>query len=359
MVIFRLLDSLILWIYGIAIIFLTIRYWNYPQKTIKIKVSEIIYGIAYIINGIIMFFIFDLNGLESAMQNYLYGLLFIVFVSVLFWLWIINVFYTYMRIKKHPELLREDAEILRIRDLYWEKVEREYERTEAKDIIKDISRKLLHIVVLAVIIFAHEITKMMETDLVNKGLTPLAMRNFIYYTLAFLFLLMFSTADLLRIYKFELLPDWGLKWYSKSLELKTEKYTFISSVPFLLSLLLLVPLSDFAIILVAGVVSCIADSAASIVGKNFGNHKMTKFGRYPNKSFEGFAAGAFSAFLGTFLAFNFYPVNGVTTGWQIFFGILAALTFIYADAFSKYIVDNILNTLLPAGLILIFIIFFV
>jgi len=357
MIIFRLLDSLILWIYGFFIIYFDLKNWNNSKKVIKDKISELIYGFAYILNGLILYFIFGWNNLNEQSQNYIYALLFFVFISILLFLWIFNIIPTKIKIKKHPELLKEDAKLLRIPDLYFKKVENEYQKNESKDIIRDISRKLLHLLVLVIVVFGHEYTKSIESKLISIGLNSLAMRNFIYYSIAFFFLLMFSTADLIRNNKFELLPDWALKWYSKSLELKTERYTFISSVPFLLSLLLLAPFNNFTIIIVPTLVSCISDSAASIIGKNFGTHKFMKIGNYPNKSIEGTIAGCLTSFLGTFLAFEVYPISNITFISQVLISIFVGCAFFYTDVFSKYVVDNVLNVILPAIIMVLFVYF--
>jgi dolichol kinase len=312
----------------------------------------LIYGGAFIFNGFIVLFLFKNQGLSPQNETLLYGIMFIGFVFILFWLWVVNILRTAIKVKKHPEMLREDAPICRIFDLYWEKLEKEYKQHETKDIIKDLSRKALHFVVLAIIILGTEIPKRMEPTLTAWGFTPLAIRNFFYVLIAFFFLFMFTTADILRVNKMEWLPDWGLKWYGKSVEISTEKYTYISSVPMLLTLMMFIP-APFSILMVGAIVSCVSDAAASIVGKNFGKHKMDKFGHYPQKSFEGLFAGVTSAFLGTIIILRFYPLPGVTDNWAIVLGLLAALSFFYIDAFSKYVVDNVLNILLPAVLVYI------
>ncbi|MBD3352552.1 MAG: hypothetical protein GF364_13775 [Candidatus Lokiarchaeota archaeon] len=356
--VFGILNMIILMFYGILIMYLTIKHWDHPHKTIKIKISELIYGVAYILNGLLILFIFEIEGLSAENQMVLHGLMFICFSVIIFWLMVPNILRTKLRIKKHPEMMDPDAPLCRHLKGYWERLAKEYEKAEGKDIIKDLTRKALHFVILAVVILFHELPLIYAEQLESLGYTATAISNFIYIVLAFFFLIMFSTADLYRVYKFENLPDWALKWYGKSVEPATEKYTFISSVPFLLTLILFIPF-NFTIVLAAAIVSCVADAAASIVGKNFGKHKMNNFGRYPNKSFEGFYAGASSAFLGVVLAFTFYPISGVTVGWQLAFGIIAAASFIYVDAFSKYVVDNVLNTLIPGLLILLCVVLFV
>lgn len=357
--VFGILCAILLWIYGLAIIALTTSHWSHPYKTIKVKVSEIIYGLAFLLDGVLLLFVFEGLGLPARSEGLLYGLLLLAFGATLAFLWG-DVLYTRARVRKHPELLdqarmRAGEVPVRDFDMYFDQLEALYEKDEAshaKDVKKDLSRKALHLVILGVVIGCHELA----TVAVNWGivqsfqLTPVALRNLLYYTLAFFFVFMFTTADMVRVYRFPWLPDWALKWYGTSVEIKSEKYSYISSVPFLLSLITLV-FFPFAIILSAALVSCISDSVASIVGKSWGKHKMAKFGHYPHKSWEGLVGGATTAFLGVYLAFTFYPVSGVTPWMSAVFGLIAAGCFIYADAFAKYVVDNVLNTLLPGWLI--------
>lgn len=356
--IFGIIDASFLWIYGLLVIVLDIKHWGDTRKSLKIRISELIYGGAFIFNGFIVLLLFKNQGLSIQNETLLYGILFIGFISILIWLWLVNIYRTAKKVKKHPEMLREDAPICRIFDLYWEKLESEYKAQETKDIIKDLSRKALHFVVLAIIILGTEIPKRMEPTLMSLGFTPLSIRNFFYVLIAFFFLFMFTTADMIRVNRIEWLPDWALKWYGKSVEISTEKYTYISSVPMLLTLMMFIP-APFPILMVGAIVSCVADAAASIVGKNFGKHKMDKIGNYPNKSFEGLFAGVTSAFLGTIVILEFYPLAGVTENWALVFGLIAALSFMYIDIFSKYVVDNVLNILLPSALVYIVYLLFV
>jgi dolichol kinase len=359
--IFAWLDTGIMVFYGIFIMFLNIKNWGMKGKPIRCKISEIFYGIAFILDGFIILNLFNDQGLSPATLENIYFIIFLVFASVLIWLWVGNVAYTAVRTKKHPEILNKDAKFDRDFDSYFNKLEKEYENEgsgKSKDIMKDLSRKALHLVIMFVLIGAHEFSYSIAPLLATYGLTPLAFRNLLYITVSMLFTFMFTTEDAVRVYKFRLLPDWALKWIGKSLEIKTEKYSYISSIPFVLTLILFIN-APFSLVIAISMVACISDAAASVVGKSFGKRKLTNFGRYPHKSWEGLVAGATSAFLGVFLAFQvMYPTPGITMAWAIIFGLEAALAFVYVDAFSKYIVDNVLNLLLPGLLIGLTIILF-
>ncbi|GAB4328541.1 MAG: hypothetical protein Kow0069_35750 [Promethearchaeota archaeon] len=351
-----LLDASFLWAYGIVVLYYALRYWRHPHKTLKVRVSELVYSALFFVNGTLVLFLFAGQGLGTAQENLLYLAMFACFAATLSFLWG-DVLYTRARVKRNPRLLDPEAWSsgkvpVRDFDEYFQALEAEYEAAGAdrKDVKKDLSRKFLHLVILGVVVGFHEMAYWAEGWLADAGLTPLAARNAAYYVAGYFFTFMFATADVVRVYHFPYLPDWALKWYGASVEVKTEKYSYISSVPFLLSITMLV-LAPFPVILTAAVVSCISDGAASIVGKNFGRHKLGSFGCHPHKSWEGLFAGASSAFVGVFLVFVFYPQPGVTTAWQLLFGVAAAAAFVYSDCFAKYVVDNVLNTLVPALLV--------
>ncbi|MHA1820895.1 MAG: hypothetical protein ACTSU2_16870 [Promethearchaeota archaeon] len=359
---YKLATASILFIYALWIALATIRNWDHPKKTFKIKFSELIYAVLYFINGIWTLFLFKGQNLTPDVENRVYMIMFFTFAGILFWLWIPNLLYTYIRVKRHPELLEKGAKVNRNYEECMAEIEAKQaldskEITNKADFIKDVSRKALHFLIFAVLIVFQVLSVSMQDKLADAGLTPIVMRNFIWWSMAFFFNLMFTTADIFRVYKFKYLPDWGITWYTKSIEPKTEKYSFISSVPFLLTLVLFI-FAPFPIVLGLAVVPCISDAAASIIGKSLGKHKMTHFGRYPHKSYEGFFAGASTAFVGVILVFEYFPLPKVSLGVELIMAVMAALAFMYVDAFSKYVVDNVLNTLIP-GLIFVIIYYFI
>jgi len=262
-------------------------------------------------------------------------------------------------VKKNPDLIENDPVITRNNQKFLKIFEEgcEEERKK-KDLKKDFSRKLLHVIQMTAIILIHYISRGLESWLSERGITPIAFRNSVYVFIASIFIFMFTGADLVRITNFKNLPNWARKWYCISLEPKSESYTINSAVPFLLTALLFM-FSPFNILVAASTVSCLADGMASVVGKNFGTHKFGKFGKFPNKSFEGLFAGMLTAFLGVFLVFFvFIPDSSVSFMMAIAFGLISALIFLLVDAFSTKIADNILNTLLP-GLSFHLILFFI
>lgn len=353
-----IIASCILWFYGSYVLIIDLWNWNHPKKRLRDKYSEIVYAIAFYIDGYIVLTLFDNESINDFMFNRLYTIMVVFFMAVLIWLWIFNVLYTYLRIQRKPDILRKNAIPTRNLELFLNQLEIKYQdNPKNDDIIKDLSRKLLHVVLLAFVIGLHYFALWYAPVTAQWGLSAIAFRNYLYVIAAFFFVIMFTTADSVRVYKFHLLPDWAIKWYAKSIEPKSEAYTYISSVPFLLTVLLFIH-APIQILFSVAWVSCISDAVASVVGKSYGKHKMTNFGRYPNKSFEGLLAGAFAAFIGVYLLFEWYPMNNVTgTLLQPILGLVVALVFVLIDAFSKYIVDNVENTLLP-GMVLYTILWF-
>jgi dolichol kinase len=347
---FGIIDAAILWFYGLLIAATTIKNWNHSNKTQRVKYSEIVYAIAYELNGFAMLYLFNQTTISNDTETILYLILLVLFVCVLGWLWS-NVLYTSIRIRKHPEILNDNAIPTRNMEKFLKELNEKYDKNPRNDdIVKDLTRKALHFVLLAGVWGLYALPNLIQPTLTEWGLSAIAFRNFSYMAIGFFFIFMFTTADMVRIYKFHLLPDWAMAWYNKSMEPKTESYTYISSIPFVLTLLLF-SFFPIQVLLCTCMVSCVGDAMASIIGKSFGKHKMTNFGRYPHKSFEGLIAGVFSSFIGVIIVFQIYPMDGVTNTIEIVLGLLAAVAFIYVDAFSKYIVDNVLNSVIPGVLI--------
>src|SRR5271157_283694 len=341
-----IIDAAILWFYGIVVLVLTAKNWQNPAKTKRNNFSESLCGFFFIVFGFYMVFLFNGEHLSDESQSNLYGLILIAFAVILIWAYG-NMSYTWWRVRKDPNLLAEDAPITRHYPNFLAQMDARYQFNGKRgDFIKDLSRKLLHLVMLAVIIGSQVIAFSMVSTLQSIGFTPIAFRDFLYVIVAFFFIFMFTTADLFRLNKFQYLPDWAIKWFLKSLEPTREKYTFISSVPFLLTIMLFI-WAPVQVIFSVAIIACVADAAASVVGKSLGRHKMTNFGIYPEKSFEGLIAGAACSFLGVIITFYFYPMSIVTGLLLLVLGAIAVVSFIYVDAFAKNIVDNVLNVLVP------------
>jgi dolichol kinase len=347
--ILALLNASILWIYGIVMFIHLARGWNDPKKK-TIRYSEIVYGIAFFIIGYLTYMLFENENLSESNENLLHGLMLIAFLLINVWLLLGNVLPNYLKVKKNPDLIENDPVFTRKYDVFLDMLEKKYSKNNSDDIIKDLTRKALHFVILALLVGFHELSFYLVDSLAERGLTPIAFRNFLLILTAMFFVMMFFTADMVRINKFEYLPLWARKWYLKSLENRSEAWTLISSVPFLLTLGLFI-YSDVHVFFSAAIISCVADAVASIVGKSYGKHKMKKFGRYPHKSFEGLLAGALVSFVGVISLFFFYPIPGISLYLVATCGLACAIAFVYIDAFAELLCDNILNSLVPGVIV--------
>jgi dolichol kinase len=345
MVLIAWLNAAIIWIYGLKMLIHIVNRWEDPVKQAS-KYSELVYVFAFSIIGYYIIILFDKEPMAPRYQLIYHGIMLFAFLAINVWLHLIQIRRERKRLAKHPELIDTDPEFTRNYAEFIKMLDEKYLFGKSDDIIKDLSRKALHFVLLAVVIGVYELGLFLERDLATIGLTPIAFRNLLYIIAAMFFVMMFTTSDLLRITNFEFEPLWARKWYFKSLEHRTESWTVISSVPFLLTLLLFL-FAPLQVLFCAAAVSCIADSVASVVGKNYGKRKMTNFGRFPNKSFEGLLAGTLSAFISVMAVFLFYPVAGLESLHIYAISLLCAFSFIYIDAFSTKLADNILNSLIP------------
>ena len=97
--------------------------------------------------------------------------------------------------------------------------------------------------------------------------------------------------------------------------------------------------------------SCIGDAFASVVGKNWGNHKLASTGSFPHKSLEGLIAGMLSTFFGVFLIFYFFPLSGCPLYAIFVFSTSASVAVGLIDLYVVKIADNIANSVVSGLLI--------
>jgi dolichol kinase len=141
------------------------------------------------------------------------------------------------------------------------------------------------------------------------------------------------------------LPGWARKWYGSSLEAR-EMYVFISSIPYILTMALLL-WTPIQVIFIALVVSAVGDGSASIIGKSIGKHKFPKWLDH-KKSFEGLFAGSFASLLSTIIILLFFPFVNQSAWLVLSIGVGSMAIFAFNDLFNRKIADNITNSLLPA-----------
>jgi len=343
--------------YGLAcvLIFHLITHWQDPHKQ-QTKFSEIAYVLYLFALGTYILFLFD--GVPIWSANLFYGILLGWNVAILIWLLVPNILFTYLLVKKHPELRTE-----RDYQKFIDQITHKYDPIEAKDkkddIIKDLSRKVLHFIQFTCIVLIHVFAPNVNSLFPHLGFSAVMIRNYIYIVIASFFIFMFMVADLYRITNFAYLPDWAHKWYAKSLEPRNELWSFNAAAPILLAnLVFIYPIIPTAVMLSATFISCVADALASMVGKFWGKRKLKNLGNHPNKSYEGLLAGMLSSGLGTFIIFTIFPIANISPLIALACGIFAMVVFFYTDAFATKIGDNVLNSLLSgSGFLLLLYIF--
>jgi dolichol kinase len=350
-----IVSSLFFWVYSFVMFYHTISNWKNPNKQ-DVKFSEIVYGILLIILGFYLLNLFS-NAPESS-QAKLYGIMIFIFSAIIFWVLVPNILRTYLKVKDNPELCEQRgyAKFLKELNEKYAKADEEATNLNKHDFIKDLSRKFLHILQFTGILVIHFFFIAQESNMVEWGVSPIAWRNFVFFLISSFFFFMLITADLFRITKFEYLPDWAHMWFSKSLEPSRETWTLNSASPILMAnMLFIYPGIPFQVLFVAAWVSCVGDAMASLIGKQFGKRKLTHFGCYPNKSYEGLFAGAMTSALGVIILLLIWPIEGLTLPLIIICAILIAVVFIFVDSCVKRITDNILNNILSGLILLAFI----
>lgn len=221
----------------------------------------------------------------------------------------------------------------------------EFQATWKYDFKKDVERKLLHLLPVAVIFFFWTMGMILEAFgvLAQWGLDTYSFAFWLIITVGFAFCVMFQFADLARLSKPNLLPKWAQAWYSKSMK-PDELNTFISSAPLVLSFVPFV-FAPFPIFAAVALITAGADAAASLVGKKYGKRK---FRESSVKTIEGYVAGAGMTFMIVVIISGIY-INWMAVNMVIILSmaIVASITFFLVDAFlSKSITDNILNPIL-------------
>lgn len=344
MVLLAWLNAIFYWGYATALLIYLYWHWHDANKKAS-RVSELV-SVAFMY--ILGFYIINLYNLEAmSVRGMDIGqlIIFVALFGITSFL-LVNHYVGNQGYKKYG--LDSDPVMTRNYTVFLKQLEQKYCQDHNKDdIIKDITRKALHLVTLAILMMSHFVGFWFDDQLAQIGFTPVGFRNTLYFTVASLFICLFAYADTLRMTKFYQLPNWARLWYCKSLDERKEPWTYISSIPFLLAFLLLI-FQPIQVLFTAGMISCVSDAAASIIGKNYGKHKLTKIGIHPHKSVEGLVAGVLSGFVSVFLVFELWPYPGMNSLLQIGIALMCALAFAYGDLYGQILADNMLNTLLPA-----------
>jgi CDP-diglyceride synthetase len=272
-----------------------------------------------------------------------------IYTSLTLWL-TFNVLPNYVKIRKNPSLIPE-----RNYEHFYKHMEslhKTHESTRKAELTKDFSRKLLHFIQFTGIAGVYIWASLNSALIISWGMPSVDFRNYLYFILGMVFVFLFLFGDLVRMTHFEYLPHWAFGLYIKSMEPEREKWTVNAAVPIILMNMFFMPFFiPVQVFFTATFTSCIADAVTSLIGKNFGRHKMSQFGRYPNKTWEGLLAGAFTTFIGVMVIFIIYPVGSLPLLIGIICALVSTAAFIFIDAYVQRLSDNLLNNFIPGMLV--------
>ncbi|GAB4320830.1 MAG: hypothetical protein Kow0069_24910 [Promethearchaeota archaeon] len=310
-----------------------------PEKEKHLR-NEVLVAFLFAMAGGLYPFIFVQTGVSNSVQGALYlisdGLL---FGEMGVW------GATFLK----GRLACRDPEVRRERD--YETFRKRYLAEYKYDFGKDVKRKLLHVLPVAVIFFFWSLGAWLEGrgTLARFGLTQPAFSFWLIVTVGYGFVLMFATADLARLTGHgHLLPGWAVRWFTSGMK-ADELDTFISSESMVLSFVPFV-FTPFPVFASVASITAVADAAASLVGKRFGRHK---FFETSQKTIEGYVAGGFACFVLVLLMCGLYRSAWIDWVTAVAMAVFATFLFLSVDAFAKHVSDNILNPLLcGAGMVL-------
>ncbi|MFX0043961.1 MAG: phosphatidate cytidylyltransferase [Candidatus Hodarchaeota archaeon] len=308
-------------------------------------INELLIVALLLIAGILFPFMFQFHSpdLSSDSLNFMWlvtSTIFLVELGILFAILIHNTLIS----KKNPNIMEE-------RD--YSKYCEEFNKNWVDDLKSELGRKFLHLFTTFIIYFFWTLGVFLEDlEILNKwGLDNYSFSYWLIITIGFGFVIMFQIADLARLNRFYMIPNWARRWY---LDMKqNELYTFIASTPLVLSFTPFI-FTPFPIFASVALITTGADAAACIIGKKYGKHSLRK---NSNKTIEGFIAGGFTTFLIVMIVPIIYHVwMPVCIIKIILMAFVATLLFLIVDLCAKNISDNILNPFLTGlGMWLIFI----
>jgi len=311
----------------------------------KILINEMILVILLLNVGISFPFLYQSHspGLSLNTLNILWAFTSFIFVLELI-IWIGEFVYNAIISKKDPELMAA-------RD--YDKYRSLVMQTWVNDLKGEFGRKILHLFTVAVIFIFWSIGTILDTSgfLSSVGLDNYSFSYWWIITVGLAFVIMFTIADLVRLNKAYMLPNWARNWY---LSMRPEELdTFIASTPLVLAFVPFI-FAPFPILGAVGLITTVADGLACIIGKKYGKHSL---GKKSAKTVEGLIAGASSTFLIVIGVMILYHAWIPLSLFKIFLmAFVAMILFTIVDMFINRISDNILNPILTGfGMWLIYV----
>ncbi len=301
----------------------------------KLFLNELMLVLLFFISGVIFPFMFQYhsNSLSIHTLNFLWATSsFIFIIEMIVWGFVLR--YNSNLSKKNPEIMAE-------RD-YYDYVQKVYDNWD-ESVKSEFGRKILHLFTCSVIFILWTLGTILENSgfLSQFGLNNYSFSHWLIVTIGFAFVFMFQIADLARLNKYYMLPNWARKWYLSMRPEETE--TFIASTPLVLSFTPFI-FTPFPIFASVAIITTGADALACIIGKKFGSHKLRKNSK---KTIEGFIAGGLSTFFVVLLVLNgYYYLMPISMIKILTMAILSTCIFLLIDYLTLSISDNILNPLL-------------
>ena len=305
------------------------------KKRKKIFINEIAISILFLFAGLSFPFLFQFHSPELTYKtiNILWFWTSIIF-SLEMIILVIIITYNAIISKRNPELMA-NRDYEKYKELVLDKWR--------DDLKGEIGRKLLHIFTGSVIFICWSIGTILY-ELGFLKIVNLDVYSFSYWwiiTIGFGFVIMFQIADLVRLNRAYMLPNWARKWY---LSMRPQELdTFIASTPLVLSFVPFI-FAPFPIFAAVVLITTVADGLACIIGKKYGTHPLRKNSK---KTLEGFIAGAGSTFLIVVIIMIIYNSWIELNFIEIFVMAFAAtIMFMVVDIYIERISDNIMNPIL-------------
>lgn len=317
------------------------------KKKKKIFLNEIVISLLFLFAGFSFPFLYMYNSPDLTIETINFLWFWSSFILSLEMAILIGILTrNAIKSKKDPKLMS-----LRNYEIFKKKVLENW-----KDDLKgEFGRKVLHIFTSSVI-FVFWTVGIILRDIGFLKLVNLDEYSFSYWwiiTIGFGFVIMFQIADLARLNKAYMLPDWARKWY---LAMRPEELdTFIASTPLVLAFVpfIFVPFPIFAAV---ALITTVADGLACLIGKKYGSHGLWKNAK---KTIEGFVAGAGSTFIIVIVIMIIYePWINLDLLQIVIMASVAAIMFMIVDLFIEQVSDNIMNPILTGlAMWIIFILF--
>ncbi|NVM16462.1 MAG: hypothetical protein HWN80_02010 [Candidatus Lokiarchaeota archaeon] len=309
------------------------------NRTNKIKndlfLNEILIATLFLMAGFLFPFMLQSNSPHLPLDslNFLWGLTSLIFLIEMCIL-IATLLYNTIVSKRNPEIMAK-----RDYNDYSTMVKNRW----VDDFKSEFGRKFLHLFTTFVILFFWSLGTVLDNlGILNQwNLDNYSFSHWLIITIGFGFVIMFQVADLARLNKFYMLPNWAKHWF---LSMRPEELnTFVASTPLVLSLIPFI-FAPFPILASVALITTGADAAACLIGKKYGTHRLKKDSK---KTVEGFITGGVSTFLIVIIILILYhvwmPISLIKI---LLMAIVSTILFLLVDFFGNHVSDNILNPIL-------------